>query len=348
MLRFTRLTWVLVLRALAAAWLSCAAAPTPAAEPASAADYNKLLGRGVNLGNALEAPTEGAWGFRLKAEYFAEIKRAGFQSVRLPVRWSAHALAEPPYTIDATFLKRVDWAIDEALKNKLTIVLNVHHYDEIFDAPDKHSARLKGLWKQIAAHYRDRSDRLFFELLNEPHGKLTAEAWQRMFPEVLAEVRATNPKRMAIVGPGDWNGIGGLYKLSLPASDRNLIVTFHYYSPFEFTHQSASWVPNSDRWKGTTWTGTDKQTSALARDFDRVSAWSRKHDRPVLLGEFGAYSGADMDSRARWTRAVTREAEKRGFSWAYWEFGSGFGVYDPAKSTWRAPLKNALLDQPEK
>jgi endoglucanase len=53
--------------------------------------YNRLLGRGINLGNALEAPKEGEWGMTLKAAYFQKIKDAGFNSVRIPIRWSSHA-----------------------------------------------------------------------------------------------------------------------------------------------------------------------------------------------------------------------------------------------------------------
>src|SRR5437764_4390608 len=85
---------------------------------------NKKLGRGINLGNALEAPKEGEWGVTLKAAYFKAIKDAGFQTVRLPVRWSAHAQAEAPYTIDAKFAERVDWALDRAAENKLNLILN--------------------------------------------------------------------------------------------------------------------------------------------------------------------------------------------------------------------------------
>ena len=55
----------------------------------------------------------------------------------------------------------------------------------------------------------------------------------------------------------------------------------------------------------------------------------------MFLGEFGAFQGADMESRAQWTRFVAREAEKCGFSWAYWEFCSGFGAYDPKAESWR-------------
>src|SRR5262249_7928843 len=159
--------------------------------------------------------------------------------------------------------------------------------------------------------------------------QLTDERWNAMVPTLLGEVRKSNPQRVVIVGPGHWNNLNHLEKLRLPEKDRRLIVTFHYYSPFEFTHQGASWVKGINKWKGRTWTGTPEQTEALRKDFAKAAAWSKEQRRPLYLGEFGAYSAADLESRARWLRAVAREAEKHGFSWAYWEFGSGFGVYDP-------------------
>ena len=71
--------------------------------------------------------------------------------------------------------------------------------------------------------------------------------------------------------------------------------------------------------------------------------WAKKNNRPVFLGEFGAYEKADMTSRAKWTAAVVKEAESRGFSWAYWEFASGFGAYDRDKKAWRDPLLHGLI-----
>jgi endoglucanase len=63
------------------------------------------------------------------------------------------------------------------------------------------------------------------------------------------------------------------------------------------------------------------------------------------LGEFGAYSKADMQSRVNWTTFVREEAEKRGFSYAYWEFGAGFGVYDREATGWNEGLLRALVPQ---
>jgi endoglucanase len=70
-----------------------------------------------------------------------------------------------------------------------------------------------------------------------------------------------------------------------------------------------------------------------------------RFDCPLWLGEFGAYEKADMASRARWTTFVREEAEKRGWSWAYWEFGAGFGVYDRAAEAYREALLRALIPE---
>src|SRR5262249_40074977 len=164
---------------------------TAAGPPADAAAANKTLGRGINLGNALEAPKEGDWGLRLEADYFHQIKAARFDTVRVPVRWSAHAAEEPPYTIDVHFFQRIDWVLDQCEANKLNAVLNVHHYDALDQDPDQHTARLLGLWQQIAARYKNRPASVYFELYNEPHDKLTADKWNDAVAKVLAEVRNT-------------------------------------------------------------------------------------------------------------------------------------------------------------
>jgi endoglucanase len=335
---------LLILAVLATALpLATPADEAPAKKPAAIFAANKMLGRGINLGNALEADKEGAWGVTLEAGYFETIKKAGFDTVRLPVKWSAHALATAPYTIDEKFAKRVDWAVDQALANKLNIIVNVHHYGEMDADPDKHLPRLQGLWAQIAPRYKDRSAGVTFELLNEPHDKLTPEKWNALFPKLLATVRKTNPTRPVIIGPGNWNAIWSLPKLELPRADRNLIVTVHTYDPFHFTHQNTSWVKDSAKWKGTKWTGSAAEQAALRKSLESAAAWGKKHDRPIFLGEFGAFQEADMESRARWTRFVCREAEKLGMSWAYWEFCSGFGAYDPKAKTWHKALESALM-----
>src|SRR5487761_1175009 len=169
-----------------------------------------VFGRGINLGNALEAPREGEWGVTLKEEYFERIKAAGFDSVRIPVRWSSHAQREAPYKIEPAFFARVDWAVEKALRRGLQAIVNVHHYDEIMKEPDAHRERFLGLWRQISEHYQDRPPELAFELLNEPIEKLTAEKWNRLLAEVLALIRRTNATREIVVGPVGANSIKDL------------------------------------------------------------------------------------------------------------------------------------------
>lgn len=334
---------VFLLLGLAAAAAPALQPPPPPAKPSPIYAANERLGRGVNFANALEAPKEGEWGVTLSADYFRKVKEAGFDSVRLPVRWSAHAAAAAPYTIEPKFAERIDWAIDQALANKLAIVVNCHHYDELDADPDAHAPRMIALWEQIAARYKDRPATVYFEPLNEPHDKLTPEKWNAVFPKLLAAVRKTNPTRPVVVGPGSWNAIRELDKLQLPADDRNLIVTVHYYDPFEFTHQGAPWAKGSDKWKGRKWQDTEAERAAVTKALTRAAEYGQKHDRPVFLGEFGAYEVADMDSRAKWTRWVAAEARRLKMSAAYWDFCAGFGVYDPKAGTWREPLKAALL-----
>ena len=308
-----------------------------------AAAVNRLLGRGINFGNGLDAPSEGEWGFTLKAEYFPKIAKAGFDSVRIPVRWATHAGPAPDFRIDPAYMARVEWAVKQSLEQGLAVVLNIHHDEAATSEPEKFIPRAAAFWKQIATQFKDVDERLVFELLNEPNGAMTDAKWQASFPTLLAAVRASNPKRVVMVGPGHWNSLDSLPTFTPPADDPNLIITFHYYSPFHFTHQDAEWMPEAKAWHGETWTATPEQVAALRTDLEKAAQWGKDHHRPLYLGEFGAYNKADMPSRQRWTAAVAREAEKLGISWGYWEFGSGFGAYDPATDEWRQPLLDALI-----
>lgn len=312
--------------------------------PLSPSDTVQLMQRGVNMGNTLEAPREGEWGFKITQEHFQRIRAAGFASVRIPTRWNAHALAESPYTIDPAFFARLDEVIGWALGQDLVVVLNIHHYEEMATEPVAHEERFLALWRQIAGHYQGYPPTLIFELLNEPNEAMTAPLWNEFFPKGVAAIRESNPDRNIIIGGVSWNAYDQLASLELPAGDEHLIATFHYYLPFHFTHQGAEWVGNeAQTWLGATWQATDAEKAAIDQHFALVAAWSAQNNIPVYLGEFGAYSKADMDSRVRWTAYVREQAEAHGFAWAYWEFGAGFGVYDRDARQWRDELLRALI-----
>ncbi len=322
--------------------------PKPGSAQPDPFKMNTLLGRGVNLGNALDAPSEGEWGVVLENEHFDLIKQAGFNSIRLPVRWSAHSMTNPPYTIDPKFMQRVDWAISNSLSRNLPVILDIHHFNEAYADPNSQKEKFRALWKQIAEHYKKYPDILLFELFNEPKRNLTDEIWNTYIKEALPIVRQSNPNRTIVIGPGDNNTVAHLKALEIPKDDRNIIVTIHYYFPLEFTHQGADWLtkPKADpqSWLGTKWTGTDAEKKAVTDEFDTAAAWAKANNRPMNLGEFGSYEKADMESRARWTKFVADTALKRGMSFHYWEFcANEFGLYDQQTKSFRKPLLDAVI-----
>lgn len=305
---------------------------------------NRALGKGMNLGNTLEAPTEGSWGEKLDTNYLKIIAEKGFQTVRIPIKWSTEqrTAIDSPYTINETFFNRIDGVINCALKNKLNVIINIHHYDTLFTNPTKEWNRFKAIWKQISTRYQSYSDSLYFELLNEPNTNLTPLKWNQLLAETVPIVRETNKTRPLIIGIAEWGGVGALQKLLLPA-DSNLILTVHYYNPFNFTHQGASWVEGSEKYIGTKWSGTYFEKLAVINDFDFVRSYSMQNKIPVFVGEFGSGDVADAESRHKWTSFCARLFEKYDFSWAYWAFGTTFAAYERSEKKWIDTVANAML-----
>ncbi|WP_341678374.1 glycoside hydrolase family 5 protein [Niveibacterium sp. SC-1] len=321
----------------------------PGASP-KAISAHAALGRGVNFGNMLEAPTEGAWGVSVTDDFIVKAKAAGFASVRLPVRWSNHALGDAPYTIDPTFMSRVETVVDKLLAEGFVVMLNMHHYRQLDgDTLDQGEAsvdprgvqvRFVMLWEQIAQRFANRGDKLIFELYNEPHGKQDASSWNSLAARALGVVRKSNPDRVVVIGPTQWNSASSLAALKLP-NDANLIATIHNYEPFSFTHQGAEWVSPLPPTGVTCCSNT--QFNQMVAPLNIAKAWSDSKRYPIFVGEFGAYSKADMGSRVNFNRTMRDEMEARGMTWSYWEFASGFGVYDPATLSFRQPLLDSLL-----
>jgi endoglucanase len=306
---------------------------------------NRRLGRGVNVlgyDPIWRSRDEG----RMRARHFRLIREAGFGHVRInlhPFRFMADA---PGHAIHPAWLETLDWALGCGRENALLAILDMHEFAAIGKDPTGLRSRFIALWQQLAARYQDATEDVLFEVLNEPNTNLTPDLWNDYLQEPLAIIRATNPARTVIVGPAFWNGFDHLHELRLPEDDRHIIVTVHYYHPMPFTHQGAPWAPEHRDRTGVPWLGLPEETGAIRRDFAGVQAWAEEHDRPIYLGEFGAYDRADMDSRIRYTGFVAREAERLGWSWGYWQFDSDFIVYDVDRDRWVEPIRGALIPTP--
>jgi endoglucanase len=308
---------------------------------------NQRLGRAVNI-LGYDPIWRSRDQARFKAEYFQKLKAAGFGAVRLNLHAFRYMDATNNWALRPSWFEVLDWAVSEAQKHKLAVILDLHEFNALGSNPSgQNKEKFLAFWRQMAAHYQNAPDTVFFEVLNEPSQKLTPELWNEYFTQALAIIRETNPARTVIVGPAHWNAISHLEQLKLPESDLNLIVTVHFYEPFAFTHQGASWTDRKDK-LGFDWTGSAEEVEALNQAFDKAATWARANQRPVFLGEFGAYDRGSMESRARWTAAVARAAEARGWSWAYWQFDSDFILYDVKREAWIAPILKALVpDSPE-
>jgi endoglucanase len=316
------------------------------AQTSGAADQCAQIGRGVNILGYDKAFWQDHTKGRFKESYFKMIKDAGFSSVRVNLYPFSHM--DSHYKIDPEWLETLDWVVSKGLGADLMIILDLHEFTAMADNPEAKKEMFLSFWKQVAPRYKDKSEKVIFEILNEPNQKLTADMWNVFLVDAMKIIRESNPNRTLIIGPGNWNGIESLNTLKLPENDRNIIVTVHFYHPMRFTHQGAPWSAENKNLSGIKWTGTPEEKQEVETKLKVAADWSLKNNRPIFLGEFGSYEKADMDSRARYTAFVARTAEKLGFSWAYWQFDADFIVYNIEKESWVEPILNALIDKPSK
>ena len=195
---------------------------------------------------------------KIPADDFAQMKREGFDHVRVPIGWHRYAGAAPDFTLSPEIFARVDFAVTNTLANKMAVMINIHHFDALDHDPAGATAEFLAIWRQIAAHYQKFPNQVAFELDNEPHENATTALMNPIYARAIAEIRQSNPQRTIFVEPGGWGGIGELKKLVLPPDD-NIIVSVHCYEPFHFTHQGASWAGEDVRQTGIIFPGPPAQ-----------------------------------------------------------------------------------------
>ena len=296
--------------------------------------------RGVNLGNALDAPNEGDWGYRIEAAHLRAIGAAGFDGVRLPVHWDTHM--DERGRVSAAHMARVAEVIGWAMEARLKVQLDVHHYEALIADPSAHTPHFLALWRQIAERFAEAPASLLFEPLNEPNGR----AWDGarltdLQCAVIAAIRESNATRTIVLGPGNWQSIDALERWRPPTAE-NIAVSVHYYEPHDFTHQGAEWLGAEAPRFGRAW-GNEADVGLVQAHIERAAAWGAQRGHAVQLGEFGVNRALTPPQRALWTRTVRQACETHGLSWCVWDFAGAFPVWDRERGAFIPEMTEALF-----
>jgi len=283
---------------------------------------------------------------------FINVKSLGADAVRLPVRFHDYTLSDRKNTLNGGLLILLDTIADWAEKHKIYLILDNHSFHSINATDAKIDNILIPVWKQLAKHFKKRSEYIIYEILNEPHG-IDDDLWNRIQGKTIKAIRKIDKKHLIIAGGTNYNSIEKMTKLPV-CKDNNLIFTFHFYDPHIFTHQGAMWNKPSlaplsglpfplgdnslpevhETFKGT-WVeealkhySEDSKLSKLCETLDKVCAFSKERNVPVFCGEFGVFMlQSPQGDRVKWYRFVCEELNKRNIPWTCWDYFGGFGIF---------------------
>ncbi len=335
--------------------------------------------RGVNLTNWFQAGSAGEIQFtKYTKQDFENIKSLGCDVIRLPINLHYMTGGEPDYILDPLFLGFLDEAVGWAEELDIHLLLDNHTFDVSSDTDPAVGGILEKVWTQMALHYRDAYSNIYYEILNEPHGIADA-TWNTIQLGVINAIRTVDSTHTIIVGGAGWNSYNNLSAMPVYA-DTNLIYTYHFYDPFLFTHQGASWVDPSmvplagvpypyhpDSMPGLpssligTWVGSAYNDyknvgydSIVKEWLDIAISFRDQRKVPIFCGEFGVYiNNSENDDRVRWYKLVTSYLGDNGVAWTAWDYHGGFGIFEEGGSglfqyDLNVPLLEAMgLDVPE-
>ncbi len=281
------------------------------------------MGRGINLGNTLEPPTEGGWNNGPAQEsFFDAYLEAGFTNIRIPVRWDQHTANTAPFAITESWMNRVEQVVDWGLSRGFIITLNGHHEDWLKNNYNNATlrARYDSIWVQIAERFQDKSDRLLFEMINEPKG-MTSPQVDNLNERILGIIRTTNPTRIVIYSGNMYSNAEQLLSAAIPDDDY-IIGYYHAYDPWAFSGQGIG-----------TW-GTSNDYQQVTNKYQTVKNWSVANNIPIHHSEFGAIHTCDFNSRMRIYAHNVEQCIAKGFAFSVWDDGGDFRVLNRGSNTW--------------
>lgn len=323
----------------------------PVAPGVSDARYAKLA-KGVNLYNWFCYP-RGNYDTFVTSDDIKLLKGLGMNHIRLVIMPSFLYNSAEPSVIKPENLARIDKAIDMLLANDMAIIVDMHG----LSAQELNDNYLKfaEFWGVLAKHLSVRDpEMVFLEVLNEPDATV-GMMWCDYQEQIIKEMRKGAPEHTIIATVHDWSSIDNLVVMS-PLKDRNIVYNFHYYQPFEFTHQGATWgepvwkyysnvpypsspeavakclpyVQNKDAREMLGIYGEDRWDAAKIEARIALAAkWAEKKKVRVICNEFGVSKQRPLpEFRYNWLRDVTKACEKYNIGWNMWEYSGGFGLTD--------------------
>jgi endoglucanase len=297
----------------------------------------------------------------------ALMAQIGFDNVRLSI--DAAPLTRGFFARDdSNFIGRLDHVVDQMIAKGMAVQIDIHpesDYKKRVSTTGEGVDRFVMLWRKLAAHYADRNpDLIFYEIMNEPEER-DPYRWMGVQARAAAAIREVAPKNTIIAAGANWSGISDLL-LQEPLQDGNVIYTFHFYEPMQFTHQGASWTGT---WPALTrdipYPPTDESLqNSLAEvpdahskyelehywldhwdarrirmQIDAAAGWGKLHNVPLICNEFGVHRPvAPADSRMRWIHDVRAALEADNIGWTMWDYRGGFGV------VWKEDGQAAKID----
>ncbi|WP_410769938.1 cellulase family glycosylhydrolase [Fontibacillus sp. BL9] len=305
--------------------------------------YVEAMQPGWNLGNTLDATgdDETSWGNpRVTKELIQQIADQGYKSIRIPVTWGQHMGEAPDYTIDPAYLDRVDEVVNWALDAKLYVMINMHHdsWQWISHMEKNHDevlARYQSAWTQIADRFKDHSNKLIFEAINEPRftdGGTTDRAKQyemlseliTSFHKIVRNSGGLNGERPLVIPTRETSpaqeDLTELYNTILKLDDPNLIATVHFYGFWPFSVNIAGYYK------------LEKDTlNDLTTTFDNVYNTLVSKGIPVILGEYGLL-GFDKNTgvieqgeKLKFFEILTNYLNEKKITHMLWDNGQHFG-----------------------
>lgn len=281
-----------------------------------------------------EKVDETLWGNpKATKELFTSLKKNGVNAVRIPVTWRDHM--DSNGNIDREWMDRVQQVVDYAYLQGMYVIINVHHdgggdpkfgawiIEESQKDYNTFLKKYKNIWKQIAERFKNYSDYLIFESMNEVgfdtlYNKNKADAYNLInkinqdFVDIIRATGGNNAKRHLLIA-GYYTDIertcDSLYKMPDDKAGR-CILSVHYYTPWDFCTCDIKH----------TW-GTNSEVRQMETLIGKMKKNFVDKGIPVIIGEYAA-SGSDLSSCIFFIEKLNKLCSDYGIATFIWDSGS--------------------------